>query len=69
MPKCLWWGYFLMSVTESNRGMRAAFCFLEKITSFPCLLGLGLNYIFHWKAHLLVFPKSEFDSFADISIS
>ena len=42
---------------------------LEKITSFSCLLRSGLNYIFHWKAHLLIFSKSEFNYFANISIS
>ena len=43
--------------------------FLEKITSFACLLGSGLNCIFHRKTHLLIFSKSEFNCFADISIS
>ena len=34
------------------------------VTLFACL-----NYIFYCKAHLLIFSKSEFHSFADVSIS
>ena len=36
--------------------------FREKITSFGCLLGSGLIYIFHWQAHWLIFHQSEFNS-------
>ena len=69
MPKCLWWGYFLMSLLlKATGGWELLFLFLEKITSFACLLGPGLNCIFHWKAHLLIFSKLEFNSFADMSI-
>ena len=56
-------------VIESNSGMRTVFCFVEKTASFACLLGSGLNCIFHWKAHLLFFSKSKFNSFTDVSIS
>ena len=45
------------------------FNFLKKTTSCACLLGSVLNYIFHWKAHLLIFSKPVFISFADISVS
>ena len=70
MPKCLWWGYFLMTLLlKATGGWELFFVFLEKITLFACLLGSGLNCNFHWKTHLLVFSKSEFNSFADISIS
>ena len=40
-----------------------------KETSSVCFLGSGLNCTFHWKAQLLIFSKSEFNFFADISIS
>ena len=64
------WGYFLMSLLLKVKGGWELFLvFLEKITSFACLLGSGLNCIFHWKTHLQNFPKSEFNYFADISIS
>ena len=31
----------------------------EKHTSIACLFGSGLKDIFHWKAHLLTFARSE----------
>ena len=34
------------------------------MTSWACLLGSGLNLIFHWKAQLLIFIKSLLRSFA-----
>ena len=38
MPKCLWWGYFLMTLLLKATGRREMFfVFLEKITSFVCL--------------------------------
>ena len=70
MPKCFWWGYFLMTLLlKATEGWELLFIFLEKISSFAYLLESGLNCIFHWKAHLPIFSKSEFNSFADISIS
>ena len=35
------------------------------MTSLACLLGSGLKYIFHWKAHSLIFSKSRFSFFVD----
>ena len=40
-----------------------------KITLFVYLLGSGLNCIFHWNAHLLIFCKPEFNFFIDVPIS
>ena len=51
-----------------NRGMRVAADFVDK-NSFACVLVSALNYIFHWKAHLLIFSKSEFNSSTDTCIS
>ena len=42
--------------------------FREKITLFACLLGSGLNCIFHWYAQLLTFSKSQLSSFTDLFI-
>ena len=42
------------------------FDFLEKITSFACLFGSGLNCIFHWQAHFLILSKSSLNFFADL---
>ena len=61
--------FIIVIVIESNRGWELLFAFLEKITSFVYFLGSGFSCIFHWKAYLLIFSKSEFNSFADISIS
>ena len=36
--------------------------FFEKYTSCVCLLGSGLNYIFHWKVQLLIACKSLFNT-------
>ena len=41
----------------------------EKITSFACLLGSGLDCIFRWYAHWLIFSKSLLSSFTDLFIS
>ena len=35
--------------------------FLEKITSWACFLGSGLNDAFHWWAQLEIFAKSLFN--------
>ena len=43
--------------------------FREKITLFACLLGSGLNCIFHWYAQWLTFSESQLSSFADLFIS
>ena len=41
----------------------------EKITSWVCLLGSGLKFIFHWKAQLSILFKSWFNLFADECLS
>ena len=33
------------------------FTFLEKISSWACLLGLGLKLIFHWKAQCFILAR------------
>ena len=36
-----------------------SFVTFEKHTSIACLFGSGFKDIFHWKAHLLIFARSE----------
>ena len=43
--------------------------FFEKYTSCACLLGSGLNSIFHWKAWLLITCKSIFNTLCDLYLS
>ena len=59
----------MLLLFKLNGGWKLFFDFLEKITSFVCLLESGLICIFYWKAHFLIFSWPEFNSFADISIS
>ena len=40
----------------------------QKITLFACFLGSGLNCIFYWQPHWLIFSKSAFSSFTDLFI-
>ena len=60
--------FLYVIVTESNRQWQLCFVFLEKKTSFTCLLRSGLNCIFHLKTKVLFFSKTKFNYFADISI-
>ena len=63
-PKCFWWGHvaiiLLLNVTG---GYVHLFDFREKITSFACFFGSGLNCIFHWYTQFLIISKSEFRVF------
>ena len=43
--------------------------FLLNIISCACLAGSGLNFVFHWKAHSLIFSSSWLRSFAEASMS
>ena len=66
IPKCFWWGYFFRSLLmKVGGGWEWTFDFQENVTSLACLLGSGLKYIFHWKAHSLIFSKSRFSFFVD----
>ena len=41
---------------------------LLNIISCACLVGSGLNFIFHWKIHSLIFSRSWLRSFAEVSM-
>ena len=50
-PKCFC-DYAWKTLFMKRKGeWQTFFSFLEKITSWDCLLGSGLQLIFHWKAH------------------
>ena len=69
-PKCFWWGHvaiiLLLNVTG---GYVHLFDFREKITSFACFFGLGLNCIFHRYPQFLIIYKSEFKVFWKFLVS
>ena len=69
-PKCLWveqvTTFALLNVTEREFSL---FDFFEKYTSWACLLGSGLKWIFHWMAQLLITCKSLFVSLCDLYLS
>ena len=58
--------FVLLNVTESQLTLLA---FLEKYTSCACLLGSGLNYIFHWETQLLIDCKFLFGSLCYLYLS
>ena len=53
---------------KNNKGLVPGilFFFFEKITSFACLVGYGLNDIFQMKAQSRIFTKSLFSLEAEI---
>ena len=64
--RCFWeevWKTLLLLKTKDGCG--SFFILQLKITSWACLLGSGLKLIFHWKAHLLIFFRSSFNSLAE----
>ena len=69
-PKCFWWGHvaiiLLLNVTG---GYVHLFDFREKITSFACFFGSGLNYIFHLYTQFLIISKSDFRVFWEFLVS
>ena len=70
IPRCLWdevCGTWIL--LKNNGGWLIFFNFRLKMTSWVCLLGFGLYFIFHWKAQLLTLVKSLFSSFADAFMS
>ena len=56
-------------VIECDWRVCTLFDFREKITSFSCFFGSGLNYILHWYARFLVISKSEFRVFWEFLVS
>ena len=50
-------------------GWQIIFSFLEKITSWACLLGSGLKLIFHWKVHCFILKISLLSSKVVITVS
>ena len=70
MPRCFWYvDCKTMLLLECNKGWQNFLVFLLKIISWTFLLWSGLKLIFHWKAHLLIWYKSLFNSFAEVSTS
>ena len=57
-PRCfsdsVWLTWELLKV---RLGWTGFLSFLLKITSCACLVWSGLYIIFHWQAHLLIFPR------------
>ena len=64
-PKCFW--IFTFSTTrllKNKSGCFGEYDYLEKITSWACLVVSGLKAIFHCSAHSPFFLKSLFSTFA-----
>ena len=61
IPKCFWLVERSTTVSLKKSDAWQSFTlFLEKLTSWACFLGSGLNEIFHWWAQLKIFSKSLF---------
>ena len=58
-----------MLLLKHNKWWAFCFVFLLKIISWACLLGSLLKLIFQCKAHLLIWYKSLFNLFAEVSTS
>ena len=66
IPKCFWLAERSTIVSlKKTDGWQSFTLFLEKITSWACFLGSGLNDVFHWWAQLEIFSKSLFNWSAD----
>ena len=62
-PKCFCndaWETLLLK--HKARMLQTFFSFVEKITSWACLLGSGLKLFFHRKAHCFILEKSLLSS-------
>ena len=57
-------GYYML--LKNNSGWLIFFDFWLKMTSWACLVGVGLKFMFYWKAQLLILAKTLFSSFADV---
>ena len=65
-PRCFWEEVCkTLLLLKTKDGCGSFFILRLKITSWACLLGSGLKLIFHWKAHLLIFFRSSFNSLAE----
>ena len=67
--KCFWWEHLvILLLLNLTGGWDKLFetNLREKVISFACLLGSGLNYIFHWWAQWL---KSVLNSVTDLFMS
>ena len=63
IPRCFWEEDDLNKFwLKSNGGWLILLIFLQRITSWACLLGSGLKFIFHRKAQSLILLKSLFKS-------
>ena len=61
------WVY--QSLIRIDMWVKKTVFFLLNIISCVCLAGSGLDFVFHWKAHSLVFSSSWLRSFAEASMS
>ena len=70
MSRCFWYEVCeTMLFWKRNEVWEIFSVFLPKILSWVYLLVSGLKLIFHWEAHLLIWYKSLFKSFAKVSSS
>ena len=58
-PKCFCnYAWETILLLKRIRGGQTFFSFLEKITSWACMLGSGLKLMFHWKARSFILDRS-----------
>ena len=70
IPRCFWdKDYETWRLLKNNSGWRIFFDFRLKMTSWACLLGSPLKFIFCWKSQLLILAKPLFSFFADVFMS
>ena len=70
IPRCFWdEDYETWRLLKNNSGWRIFFDFRLKMTSWACLLGSPLKFIFCWKSQLLILAKPLFSFFADVFMS
>ena len=65
-PRCFWAGaYYILLLLKVKDLWGTLSCLCKKQTSVGCLVGSGLNSIFHWGAHWLINFKSLLGSISD----
>ena len=69
-PRCFWdndWETLVL--LNTNGGGYISFTLRLKMTSWACLVGSEIKFIFHWKTELFIIFKSLLRSFADAWVS
>ena len=70
IPRCLWDGACItLLLLNTSGGCDIALDFWLKMTSCACFFESGLKLIFHWNAHLFIFPKLLFSSRSEVLLS